>query len=95
MEHTIIITALLRLRKSNIHVGEYRPQHKHSQKNKRKNKKLKKQLLKFLILLKNELLRYKKTVKKRKIRSTQSSSLLCSDSRSQIFTSVNTGHSKP
>ena len=25
-EHTIIITALLKFRKSNIHVGEYRPQ---------------------------------------------------------------------
>ena len=27
-KHTIVITALLRFRKSNIHVGEYRPQKK-------------------------------------------------------------------
>ena len=45
-----------------------------------------------MIKIKYNIIKVRK--KKKKIRSTQSSSLLCSNSGSQIFTSVNTGHRK-
>ena len=88
-EHTIIITVLLKLRKSNIHVGEYRPQ-----KTSQRKKTNKGSFVGAPRPIVSCILEITFSKCKEKIRSTQSSSLFCSNSGSQIFTSVNTGHRK-